>query len=345
MTIIAACMMAVCIITATVLMHLINLVLQDQTQQYLGEISNQCRATIEKQIEGDLLTVQAASAFFDETLDEETIVSRLQAENNRNPFVRMAFVNRDYQATIVDLDGSIYLGQDVSDQPVVQHAMAGELSLSDIGSDRFSADDVVIYATPVTNNAQEIIGVMTASRKVDSFSAIIQQPLFGTHGLNLVVRQNGDIVLAVDDILQQKANFFDEIAFDGVTYQALQQAVQSGSSYTFSFTDDGQKYWGTLGPLSYNDWYLVSVVPASYINQGYRQMMFVFVATTLLLILVFTFLLLYTSHIRYASTHKIEHLAYYDDITGTYNTNKFMELAAEQLSRDKNYTLVLLDLH
>ena len=168
MTIIAACMMAVCIITATVLMHLINLVLQDQTQQYLGEISNQCRATIEKQIEGDLLTVQAASAFFDETLDEETIVSRLQAENNRNPFVRMAFVNRDYQATIVDLDGSIYLGQDVSDQPVVQRAMAGELSLSDIGSDRFSADDVVIYATPVTNNAQEIIGVMTASRKVDS---------------------------------------------------------------------------------------------------------------------------------------------------------------------------------
>ena len=345
MTIIAACMMAVCIITAAVLMHLINLVLQDQTQQYLGEISNQCRATIEKQIEGDLLTVQAASAFFDETLDEETIVSRLQAENNRNPFVRMAFVNRDYQATIVDLDGSIYLGQDVSDQPVVQRAMAGELSLSDIGSDRFSADDVVIYATPVTNNAQEIIGVMTATRKVDSFSAIIQQPLFGTHGLNLVVRQNGDIVLAVDDILQQKANFFDEIAFDGVTYQALQQAVQSGSSYTFSFTDDGQKYWGTLGPLSYNDWYLVSVVPASYINQGYRQMMFVFVATTLLLILVFTFLLLYTSHIRYASTQKIEHLAYYDDITGTYNTNKFMELAAEQLSRDKNYTLVLLDLH
>lgn len=89
----------------------------------------------------------------------------------------------------------------------------------------------------------------------------------------------------------------------------------------------------------------MSVVPADYINQGYQQMMFVFIVTFLLLIIVFSFLLLYTNHIRHVSTQRIEHLAYYDDITGAYNTHKFMELAAARLSEDKNYALVLLDLH
>ena len=74
-------------------------------------------------------------------------------------------------------------------------------------------------------------------------------------------------------------------------------------------------------------------------------MMFVFIVTILLLIVVFSFLLLYTNHIRHVSTQRIEHLAYYDDITGAYNTHKFMELAAARLSEDKNYALVLLDLH
>lgn len=74
-------------------------------------------------------------------------------------------------------------------------------------------------------------------------------------------------------------------------------------------------------------------------------MMFVFIVTILLLIVVFSFLLLYTNHIRHVSTQRIEHLAYYDDITGAYNTHKFMELAAARLGEDKNYALVLLDLH
>lgn len=89
----------------------------------------------------------------------------------------------------------------------------------------------------------------------------------------------------------------------------------------------------------------MSVVPADYINQGYQQMMFVFIVTILLLIVVFSFLLLYTNHIRHVSTQRIEHLAYYDDITGAYNTHKFMELAAARLGEDKNYALALLDLH
>lgn len=74
-------------------------------------------------------------------------------------------------------------------------------------------------------------------------------------------------------------------------------------------------------------------------------MMFVFIVTILLLIVVFSFLLLYTNHIRHVSTQRIEHLAYYDDITGAYNTHKFMELAAARLGEDKNYALVQLDLH
>ena len=344
MTLIVACITGFFVVTAVVLLTLLNHVMLQQTRQYLGEISNQCRATIEKQIEGDLLTIQGVSAFFDDTLDEQSIIERLETENNRNPFIRMSYIDRDYRATVVDIDGSVYTNVDMSDQPVVEAAMNGTLGLSDIMHDRLTDEDIVLYATPVYQD-DEIVGVMGATRSVDSFSTIIQQPLFGTHGLNLVIRQNGEVILALDEILQEQGNFLEMINFDSQTRKKLEQAIATQSAYTFSFEDSGRQYWGTINTLGYNNWYLVSVVPADYINQGYQQMMFVFIVTILLLIVVFSFLLLYTNHIRHVSTQRIEHLAYYDDITGAYNTHKFMELAAARLSEDKNYALVLLDLH
>lgn len=344
MTLIVACIIGFFVVTAVVLLTLLNHVMLQQTRQYLGEISNQCRATIEKQIEGDLLTIQGVSAFFDDTLDEQSIIERLETENNRNPFIRMSYIDRNYRATVVDIDGSVYTNVDMSDQPVVEAAMSGTLGLSDIMHDRLADEDIVLYATPVYQD-DEIVGVMGATRSVDSFSTIIQQPLFGTHGLNLVIRQNGEVILALDEILQEQGNFLEMINFDSQTRKKLEQAIATQSAYTFSFEDSGRQYWGTINTLGYNNWYLVSVVPADYINQGYQQMMFVFIVTILLLIVVFSFLLLYTNHIRHVSTQRIEHLAYYDDITGAYNTHKFMELAAARLSEDKNYALVLLDLH
>lgn len=344
MTLIVACITGFFVVTAVVLLTLLNHVMLQQTRQYLGEISNQCRATIEKQIEGDLLTIQGVSAFFDDTLDEQSIIERLETENNRNSFIRMSYIDRDYRATVVDIDGSVYTDVDMSDQPVIEAAMNGTLGLSDIMHDRLADKDIVLYATPVYQD-DEIVGVMGATRSVDSFSTIIQQPLFGTHGLNLVIRQNGEAILALDEILQEQGNFLEMINFDSQTRKKLEQAIATQSAYTFSFEDSGRQYWGTINTLGYNDWYLVSVVPAYYINQGYQQMMFVFIVTILLLIVVFSFLLLYTNHIRHVSTQRIEHLAYYDDITGAYNTHKFMELAAARLSEDKNYALVLLDLH
>lgn len=331
-------------VTAVVLLTLLNHVMLQQTRQYLGEISNQCRATIEKQIEGDLLTIQGVSAFFDDTLDEQSIIERLETENNRNPFIRMSYIDRNYRATVVDIDGSVYTDVDMSDQPVIEAAMNGTLGLSDIMHDRLADEDIVLYATPVYQD-DEIVGVMGATRSVDSFSTIIQQPLFGTHGLNLVIRQSGEVILALDEILQEQGNFLEMINFDSQTRKKLEQAIATQSAYTFSFEDSGRQYWGTINTLGYNDWYLVRVVPADYINQGYQQMMFVFIVTILPLIIVFSFLLLYTNHIRHVSTQRIEHLAYYDDITGAYNTHKFMELAAARLGEDKNYALVLLDLH
>lgn len=344
MTLIVACITGFFVVTAVVLLTLLNHVMLQQTRQYLGEISNQCRATIEKQIEGDLLTIQGVSAFFDDTLDEQSIIERLETENNRNSFIRMSYIDRNYRATVVDIDGSVYTDVDMSDQPVIEAAMNGTLGLSDIMHDRLTDEDIVLYATPVYQD-DEIVGVMGATRSVDSFSTIIQQPLFGTHGLNLVIRQNGEVILALDEILQEQGNFLEMINFDSQTRKKLEQAIATQSAYTFSFEDSGRQYWGTINTLGYNDWYLVSVVPADYINQGYQQMMFVFIVTILLLIIVFSFLLLYTNHIRYVSTQRIERLAYYDDITGAYNTHKFMELAAARLSEDKNYALVLLDLH
>lgn len=331
-------------VTAVVLLTLLNHVMLQQTRQYLGEISNQCRATIEKQIEGDLLTIQGVSAFFDDTLDEQSIIERLETENNRNPFIRMSYIDRNYRATVVDIDGSVYTDVDMSDQPVIEAAMNGTLGLSDIMHDRLADEDIVLYATPVYQD-DEIVGVMGATRSVDSFSTIIQQPLFGTHGLNLVIRQSGEVILALDEILQEQGNFLEMINFDSQTRKKLEQAIATQSAYTFSFEDSGRQYLGTINTLGYNDWYLVRVVPADYINQGYQQMMFVFIVTILLLIIVFSFLLLYTNHIRHVSTQRIEHLAYYNDITGAYNTHKFMELAAARLGEDKNYALVLLDLH
>lgn len=323
----------------------ITRVQQTENRQYLGEISTQCREVFEQRIRGDLSALTGVAVFIRDDITRDEVVRTLAQENAKNDFLRMGYLDVQGVGTIVDIDGSIYRAQDLSDEGFVRSALAGAPAVSGVLDDRYAEQKIICYAVPVCRADGTVRGVLTATNTLDSFSQLIGQPLFGGAGTTLLVRQDGTLILSSDLGADVHTNFLTHNQFSADAAAGLDQALAAHTQYTFPFVHEGQDYWGTVSYVGYNDWFLIGAVPASILNHGFSRMITVFIVTILVLILLFTALLVLIRNIRQDSARRIERLAYYDGITGAYNANQFAARGMSLLRQRPDYALVLLDLH
>ena len=333
------------LIAAGAILSGITRVQQSENRQYLGEISTQCREVFEQRIRGDLSALTGVAVFIRDDIAQEEVVRTLEQENYKNDFLRMGYLDAHGIGTIVDINGSIYRDQDLSDEIFIHSALAGTPSVSPVLADRYADQKIICYAVPVYRADGTVRGVLTATNTLESFAQLVSQPLFGSAGTILLVQQDGTLILASDLGANVHTNFLTHNQFSADVAASLDQALAAHTQYTFSFVHEGQDYWGTVSYVGYNDWFLVGAVPSSILNHGFSRMIAVFIATILVLILLFTALLLLISHIRHDSARQIERLAYYDGVTGAYNANKFSARGMALLRQNRDYALVLLDLH
>ena len=95
-----------------VMFRTINSAQQDEAKEYIGEVTEQYRTTIVKQIKGDLQTLRALSTFISEDaeFDMEKVLNNLKIENNKNDFIRMGFVDVNGIGYFMDINGEEYRG-------------------------------------------------------------------------------------------------------------------------------------------------------------------------------------------------------------------------------------------
>ena len=189
------------------------------------------------------------------------------------------------------------------------------------------------------------MGVLTATNTLDSFTAVISGPLFQGVGTNLLIEETGQLILTSNEGPNVTNNFLEYNRFDEEAETALRAHIAAKEQYSFSFLHEGQDYYGTINYAGYNDWYLIGVVPSASLNEGFQTMVTVFFITVAVLVCLFTFLLLRINHITFKNRESIDRLAYYDELTGCYNVNKFRLEAEPLLAADSDYAFVILDLH
>lgn len=330
-----------------VMFRTINSAQQDEAKEYIGEVTEQYKSTIVKQIEGDLQTLKALSTFISEDakFDLEKVLYNLKVENSKNDFIRMGFVDSSGEGYFMDISGKEYLGVDVGDEPFIQKALAGTPSVSEMMKDRFGDMYVNCYAVPLYHGS-EIIGALTATNKADTFGEIIDGKIMNGEGYLHIIQKDGRYVARSEHYLVKKdiMNVFEPGVLSETEQKAAVGAMEKGQDYFTEAQYEGKGYWVNFKAIGINEWYIFCVVPKSSLNGNFEKLLQMFAVIMLLLVLIFLGLFYLIDRIIKHGRKSILQLAYFDHVTGIYNRNKFWNEALARLKTQKNYALVIMDI-
>ena len=151
----------------------INKTVIENEEEKLLDVAHKTVSTVEQVLQDRILMIQSVAAreeFLKYAYDSEQIGKMLETESKRLGFRKIYMAN---------LEGTLKLEEsyeDTSKEPVFLAALKGETTYS--APMKKGADTIISLATPVTNQAGNIIGVLMATQELEDFTKFIQDDLY-----------------------------------------------------------------------------------------------------------------------------------------------------------------------
>jgi hypothetical protein len=241
--------------------------LETETVLILKEFAAQDVRHVEMQISEDLelLYSMATSLGMYPNITKQELIAFLQTQREQNHYKNLEFALPDGTTT---LDDGSFL--ELSKTHHFQEAMKGIVNISNRGQDMLDRSNILVEAAPVKQNG-EIIGVLMGTRNTADFAKLLDMQSFNGMGYSLLVRANGDKVIESfhKNAISGLYNIFDmpDDPDHALRHQVLSDfTARKSGVITYHSAKRGTLYI-SYQPLSVNDWYLISVVPASHITK------------------------------------------------------------------------------
>lgn len=326
--------------------------LNAEISSYLQEVTTQEAALIETKVTGDLSTLEglatALSAPELRDASSEEVFDMLKDVQKQNGFKRMGFIDMDGNA--VTSDGAT---ADFSTRDYFHKAMRGIPNVSDTFHDAIDgeAEPINVYAVPIFNG-NRIVSVLFATQATDEFEQKISVPTFDGNGYSYVVKRDGTSVA--------RSHHPNSISFDNLfsfwegkisdvhnTFPTMQKDMQEGKSGIAQYDKDGALYYIGYTPVDVNDWYLLSIVPASVIAAKSSYLVTLNSWVTFIIVATVAALLAYILVSQNRARKKIERIAFTDEVTGSFSWLKFRECCKDILraNPDQHFAFVSLDIN
>ncbi len=208
---------------------------------------------------------------------------------------------------------------------------------------------ILVQAVVLDPNEGDPVGALFAVQKENYYRDVLALSSMGTDGHAFIVRRNGDVVLSYETLPSK--NIFSALAQDTldepVTLDSLRQTLAAGEPVLVGYrTPDNLHNFLQFVPLNINDWYLVSAVPAKYVEEQATQVAKLSLILFGVVFLVFYFLLFFIMRVREDSNRQLFTTAFVDPLTGADNFNRMCEQFESKLAGlNRQAALVLFDIN
>ena len=208
---------------------------------------------------------------------------------------------------------------------------------------------VVIQAVPLDPNEGVPIGALFSVQKEGYYREVLSLSSMGTEGHSLLMNQNGDVILSYDQF--PAANLFawlQNYTLDAsLSLETLQQTVREGKEILVGYySPDGLHQFLQFTPLHINHWFLVSAVPAKYVEQQATQVAKLSLILFGVVFFVFYLLLFFILRLRDDSNRQLFTTAFVDPLTGADNFNRMCEQFESKLAGlNRQAALVIFDIN
>ncbi len=325
--------------------------LNDEVTSYLKEVTEQEASVIETKVAGNLATLEAAAAALGApefaNADAEAIFSMLSDVQKQNDFKRMGLIAPDGIA--VTSDG---VEINFSSRDYFHKAMRGQPNISDTFVDVIGNKGLInVYAVPVYRG-DRIVSVLFATQSTEEFAQKISVSTFNGEGYSYVINNDGTpIAHAHHENAIDFDNFFS-FSPNGVksvdnTLEDMQQDLQHGESGVAQYYKDDALYYMGYTPIGINNWYILSVAPASVVAAKSAYLITLNGWVTAIIVATVIMLLVYIVISQKHARKKLEKIAFTDDVTGSLSWLKFREDCKNTLHKnpEEKFAYISLDIN
>lgn len=279
--------------------------------------------------------------------DPQAAAAYLEEAAERNSFKRIGVALTDGRAYTTD---GIELN--ISEREYFNKAIRGNTAVSRNLDDYTDGGRIAVYAVPIfEDGSDKRIGVLFATYSLDTFRKTIEVSFFGGAGYSYVVQENGDVV--VDSQHSESFKNFKNVYAALLTAdpvnnkdsaEKLWQMINSKKGGYIEFYNGSQKYM-YCSPRGVNNWMLLTVTPASVIEDKINMVLNKTYLLGILLIAIFLLFIWHIMRIHTRNQKELMDIAYVDEVTGGYSFAKFFKEAELLLiETDKKTAIVSMDI-
>ena len=305
-----------------------------------GEVESY-KEDLEQKIQTDFQIVYTLAAFleFNQGLDKENFSRGLLESNNHNNFVRMGYFSKNGRGVRVtrgkDMETDVTL-EEISPcmQEIVCSAWEGAEAFSGISYDEKLEKDVIGYAVPVYRNG-EIIGALVATEAADSLREMLNgETIFAGNGYIRLVDSQGNYVLPYEE----DSVFYGDY-FSAEEKERIEETLQEGGNCFTSVRYNGNLFRIYIAATDIRDWNLFGIESVNEVNRFTSQMILITRIAFSLVLAVVILLIFYGYRALKKKNRELIQYAYYDPLTGAYNSEKFQQELTEVMKGQEAWAL------
>ena len=323
---------------------------KDEIVDKLNEVSRQEISVLQKEIVNTQSNLNHIANMM-ETLEadsgSEDYIEVLKQFYNESGFATVGLLNMD--GTGINMNGE---SVDYSKENFFDDMIKGENFISDSVKDSHIDENVIVFSVPIKKDNTQI-GVVYATYTVDYFMEIIEMTSFNGEGYSYVVRQDGTAVVASSNknSFQSFENVFASLSSaddrNEKAFAQMQEDMEKGTYGYIKFYNKVSKYM-FYRSTGVNDWYLLTVVPASVLDTNMNFVIRCTVITDIVILAMLLCILGIFYKMQISSRKVIEDMAYVDKVTGGLSYDKFKmdadDLIRNAASKNKKYAMISIDI-
>lgn len=236
----------------------------NRNAQYVEDAAIQTAKRISDLLNGAENSIRAIARLYGQTMDPEEIdVAMLQQLADNTPFDYIGIV--DVNGVYTDNRG---MQAQVSDRNYFSDGMKGNAGMDFIFNSRLANENLMIFYAPLWCNG-EVTGILTGRYREYQMREIISTTYFEEPASTYLCLSDGTVLSSSSDEKPPENIIFslrqNEEA-DQDTVEILAHAMETGASYSLTYTSDQGSNAAYVTKLSQNDWRLLQVFPIQVTN-------------------------------------------------------------------------------
>lgn len=328
---------------------------EQEVLQSMEEVSAQGVISIQTEINGKLHLLEdlARTVKIDVEQEPEELLKEVQTYFlplvASNDFRGMGIILPNGMA--YSTTGDIY---NAGQQEFYSKALNGESVITGrIAIDLDASEYVNLYMTPIPDReTQEPIAVLYATYETNHLRSTLEVNSFHGQGYSYLVDREGNTVVDSSraTAFQNMTNILESMAEADDTntraVEELQGYLENNESGKIIFQNGVTKYM-YCRPVGINDWYLLTVVPESVIDNQMNVVIRNTIVLVIVLAVIFSALIILLVRQQKKKQEELSTLAYVDPVTKGHTFAKFQQIFADTMRNQPNhkYALLALDLN